>query len=89
MHCAPSRAPRARCRSAGWTAGTGAVRDATCVLGLILEPSREAATDFTALIAGETGSGKELVARQVYDLSGRHQGLRGWRWQGAPPRGCW
>ena len=35
---------------------------------------RVAATDFTILIEGESGSGKELVARQVHDLSRRRRG---------------
>ena len=35
---------------------------------------RVAATDFTVLVEGESGSGKELVARQSHDLSARRQG---------------
>ncbi len=38
------------------------------------EITRMAATDFTVLVEGESGSGKELVARLLHDRSSRHAG---------------
>src|SRR5229473_4456902 len=35
---------------------------------------RVAGTDFTILLEGESGVGKELVAHQIHDLSGRRNG---------------
>ena len=50
------------------------IGSSACMQHLRGQIERVAATDFTVLIEGESGSGKELVARQVHDLSGRHRG---------------
>jgi DNA-binding NtrC family response regulator len=46
----------------------------SCMRALRQSVERMAATDFTVLVEGESGSGKELVARQIHDLSARSQG---------------
>ena len=41
------------------------------VTRIIREVNRVAQSDFSVIVQGETGSGKELVARSIYQLSGR------------------
>jgi DNA-binding NtrC family response regulator len=41
------------------------------VTRIIREVNRVAHSDFSVIVQGETGSGKELVARSIYELSGR------------------
>ena len=44
------------------------------VARLVSEVNRVAQSDFTVIIIGETGSGKEVVARAIYDTSSRSKG---------------
>ena len=44
------------------------------VARLISEVNRVAQSDFTVIIIGETGSGKEVVARAIFDSSSRSKG---------------
>jgi DNA-binding NtrC family response regulator len=50
------------------------IGSSACMRALRQSVERVAATDFTVLVEGESGSGKELVARQIHDLSPRSQG---------------
>ena len=55
--------------------GAGMVLGPSPVMARLLEQTRRvAATQATVLIIGETGSGKELIAQQLHDLSTRRQG---------------
>ena len=50
------------------------IGSAPAMLTLRATVERVATTDFTILIEGESGVGKELVARQIHDLSRRRHG---------------
>ena len=56
-----------------WPPAVGTVVGRSAALREVLEDVRRvAATDSTVLLLGETGSGKELFATHVHQLSGRH-----------------
>jgi DNA-binding NtrC family response regulator len=50
------------------------IGSSACMSELRTRIERVAATDFTVLIEGASGTGKELVARQIHDMSARRQG---------------
>ena len=51
--------------------GDGIVGRSAALRSVLAEVEMVAPTDATVLICGETGTGKELIARAVHDLSGR------------------
>jgi transcriptional regulator with GAF, ATPase, and Fis domain len=52
--------------------GPGAIVGQSAAIRAVLEQARQvAATDSTALLLGETGTGKELIATQIHELSAR------------------
>ena len=73
---------RAQVARASAVHGTRSKRDAvapligttTAMQQLRSTIERVAGTDFTVLLEGESGVGKELVARQIHELSGRRNG---------------
>ena len=59
-------------RSAGRASGGQILGSSAAVRRLLNEIRTVAVSDFPVLVTGETGVGKELVARQIHDLSARH-----------------
>jgi DNA-binding NtrC family response regulator len=61
-------------RPAGSSKATPLIGSTPPMRALRASIDRVAATDFTVLLEGESGVGKELVARQIHDSSRRRQG---------------
>lgn len=53
------------------TAGSGIVGESECLRDVLSQVALVAPADSTVLIVGETGTGKELVARSIHDQSRR------------------
>ncbi len=69
---------RRKLRSVGRADGEGTLLEqmgpSRSIRNLVAEVNRVAGSDFNVVISGETGSGKELVARAIHDASPRSRG---------------
>ena len=63
---------RERRRDSHVASGTDVITGHSAAIRRVLEQARQvAATNSTVLLLGETGTGKELIATRIHDLSGR------------------
>lgn len=54
------------------TMSNGIIGNSPALKSVLADVNRVAPTDSTALVLGETGTGKELIARAIHNLSARH-----------------
>src|SRR2546425_2358158 len=54
------------------TGTNGIIGNSHALESVLAEVGRVAPTNSTVLVLGETGTGKELIARAIHNLSGRH-----------------